>query len=257
VSTFVTGVVRRGAGLPAPVAVLPTASPGPMANSSATEDLGRTVIENSGGVLEPRFVLSPAPVHSADHATRSLQPPSTMAPIPRLSEVRTEEVSKERRPERASTPPAAHVVRGRPVCPTWIRETPADVRLQPDSLAPPDTAKPIATQTKSQDIREVTSPSIRQSANSAHLGPPKPPQIEPTRQLQFDTKRPTPAAPEFTLGDSREPATRETHNIQVKIGKVEIRSTQPPPVVQAPRRNTASGFEDLKMARNYFSRGRG
>src|SRR5262249_21943488 len=48
----------------------------------------------------------------------------------------------------------------------------------------------------------------------------------------------------------------ESRSIQVKIGRVEIRSSQPAlPVVRTPRTAGTSGFEDLRLARTYLDRG--
>lgn len=46
-----------------------------------------------------------------------------------------------------------------------------------------------------------------------------------------------------------------SRGIQVKIGKVEIRSSQPAPVVRTNRAMRTSGFDDLRLARTYLDRG--
>jgi hypothetical protein len=57
-------------------------------------------------------------------------------------------------------------------------------------------------------------------------------------------------------GGSHEPRpAQETRNIQVKIGKVEIRSNQPTPALRKTPPSRTSGFDNLRLTRTYLDRG--
>src|SRR5580765_6858729 len=74
---------------------------------------------------------------------------------------------------------------------------------------------------------------------------PQPEQVEPTPRPQ-----PFPPAPREVATK----ATLESHNIQVRIERVEIRSNQPAPLARPARPSRVSGFDDLRLARNYLDR---
>ena len=61
-------------------------------------------------------------------------------------------------------------------------------------------------------------------------------------------------APQVQKPGSQSDAASGGHSIQVRIGKVEIRTNPPPPPPGPPRRNTRSGFADLALRRAHLDR---
>jgi hypothetical protein len=200
--------------------------------------------------------ISSEAVKSPDRVESTLQPRATLAPVARSNEIRVPEVPRKEQPcipGNESEQPSPHSS----IHTATIQEAPVAVRLHPAPTIPDAAAGTVTNQIKTQDAGDAKSQvTIRQRSDSPQSDEAKLSTIEPVRQQQLEVARPTHPTAALPQDATREPA-RETHNIQVKIGKVEIRSTQPALVVQAPRRTSASGFEDLKMARNYFNRAQG
>jgi hypothetical protein len=255
VSTFLTGLVRRGAGLPSPVAIRPVTVPGPMADAGVMSNDGCAIDEKAVGTSSAQnIVTTPVTADSTARIEPAVQPGAILASVPRSTEVRAPVVpQKETTRVTESETERAVPQSSRPV--TAVQKAPVSVHLHPALSISTDTVPVAANQSKAREVGETPPANIRLRLNSLQSNAAIP-AIEPARQRQLEVSRPTQSRAALPQVVTRESA-REIQKIEVRIGKVEIRSTQPSPVVQARRRAGTSGFEDLNMARNYFSRGRG
>jgi len=239
------------------VAIRPVIGPGFMTDSAVLDNHGGTVTETIDTIVAPNVVTSPEAIKSADRVASAPQPQMASAPVPRPTEMQVQEVPGKETTTFITTREAERPVRHNSIHSATAQEAPVGVRLHPAPSIPSDTARAVPNQSKTQDTGKAPSQvSIRQRPNSPERDQTKVSPIEPARQSQIEVVRPTQTMVALSSADTPE-AARETHNIQVRIGKVEIRSTQPAPVVRAPRRTGTSGFEDLKMARSYFNRAQG
>jgi hypothetical protein len=270
VSNFVTGLVRRGAGLPPPVSIRPAAGPAQMLASPPAAAEG----------LKSRQGITPSPAVALSDHGRGLDVSRPDFPVPA---------------EPAPLPVPRPAAAPEPV--NWRLEKPSpktqETRcLQPRSEPPKAAPAPLATlQVQGEDrslaragdaARPLPPPSASTTVPTAtgeNLEPHTPPPQEGTLPLiaRLEPKPhpdavsgPTPAhplprpepsavariqpAPTTSASRGRE-KTHDSRSIQVKIGKVEIRSNQPVPVVRTTCPSRTSGFDDLRLARTYLDRG--
>jgi hypothetical protein len=223
VSTFLGGVVRRGAGLPSPVTIRP---------STAPHDLPPVVPAHAAPEGQDEFTDTPL-----------MSPASIREPLPGS-------------PLKNQAEPAP-----RPDTPTRITsrtDVPFDrvAGMQP----PPAPIDPIAAaKTAGRAQSEHRDPVVH--ASKTVLAAPRadgvPPPLPASRQ-RLEPRVESGAAgqpPPPTSSPARAHAETEPRHIQVKIGRVEIRSTPPPaPASRPARRNPRSGFDDVSLVRRYLDR---
>jgi hypothetical protein len=240
---FLAGIVRRGAGMPSPVTLRPAIGPMniPLGAPSAAD----------------------APVEAVPSSRSDARPDAPLLTQPRESRQMD---SRRNTEDRALPEPVTHV------------ESRSQSPVEPASQPPVFSTRPAIVNAVEPDrvIPPVLKPAPERSEVSASPRPASIPQSAPPAAPVATVLHPAPASivqevlvkPELkaapTPGIHREkaavpPAGRtsaESRNIQVKIGKIEIRSTQPAPVVPASRPAAKGGFDDLSLARNYLDRGR-
>jgi hypothetical protein len=249
-NNFATGLVRRSAGLTFPAAVRPA--------------LGAANIPHAAELTEPTIVGPKQDAQtnhdvtsiSAEPATprKLMSAPTPPAPSETRRIVEAPPVSREERiplqPRMDTFPPsiAGNDSRSAPVT------QPELPSLIPARISqPPVWQEPSAPTSTPIEPRPAPGPNARPTV--AHLP-------EPVRaSADLSPKPESLAALEETVAAGPENASAnhgrspEVRNIQVKIGKVEIRSTQPVSVAPAPRPTRTSGFDDLRLARTYLDRG--
>lgn len=253
-SSFVTGLVRRAAGLPQPVSIRPAAIPAQMpalpslaqeapgvhqevtvtsaagAGEHRGTDIGRTVFSPHAepAVLpHPQPAAAPEPVirrpeqptAQRENTTQWLRPRSEPAPTPvAASQGQREDRSSSRAADevRVVPPPAFATVM--PAAALGYQDGPASPLLGDTSLKIASGPRPDTVSAPAQPLPRAEFIAASAPASSNRERPP------------------------------------ESRSIQVKIGKVEIRSNQPAPVVQPNRPLRTSGFDDLRLARTYLDR---
>jgi hypothetical protein len=119
---------------------------------------------------------------------------------------------------------------------------PAD-RTEHLANRPTPISPPIPQWSKPTSPMQATQPNVSEFRTAVPVPEQKPEAMAARRAASSPPSMPS------------QEATSESRNIQVRIGKVEIRSNPPAQLVQVPQRKPATWFDDLKMARNYFSRG--
>jgi hypothetical protein len=267
VSNFLTGLVRRGAGLPLPVTILPAHGPQQIPASVTVSSQVRELAPEENQAESPvsnRSVMN-TEIKKADSAG-----PPLAIQLP------------ERAPSDVVEVTALHPRMERPIAPQPVAPSPdvsatfAVLERRPVSrragmYEKPSPAEPISTQIRpAPEAPEILPPSRAVREGSPPLQPPRRAQesqaavrqdaarsVVPLRpvpkQEQLPVARPSQPAASAAAIASRG-ATPEKRSIQVKIGKVEIRSSQPAPVVRTTRPPSTGGFDDFKLARNYLDR---
>lgn len=263
-SNFVTGLVRRGAGLPQPVSIrpalgpaqipasLPPAGPEPIAAQSpavALSDYGRgwdVGPGDSSALTGPAPLPGPQPAAAPEPVNRWPAKPSatteeTLSLQPRSELPRT-------------TPPAPLQVRGEdrwsPRAADGVRPLPPP---SPSTTAAAETGENLARHTLrlQEDPRSpIARPEPRTLPGAVSGSTPIHPLPRP-ESIAIARVQPAPAA----SASSGRGKTQDSRSIQVKIGKVEIRSSQPAPAARPNRPSRTSGFDDLRLARTYLDRG--
>lgn len=263
-SNFVTGLVRRGAGLPQPVSIrpalgqaqmpasLPPAGPGQIPAHSpavALSDYGRGLADGPrdfSALTGPAPLPGPQPAPAPEPGNRCPAKPSA-----------TTEESLSLQPRSApprTTPPASLHVRGED-------RSSADARDAVRPLPPPSPSTTAAAETgeilarHAPQFREGTlsplaRPEPRTRPDAVSGSTPAHPLPRP-ESIAIARVQPAPAA----SASSARGKTQDSRSIQVKIGKVEIRSSQPAPATRPNRPSRTSGFDDLRLARTYLDRG--
>jgi hypothetical protein len=239
-STFLDGVVQRGAGIPSPVTIRPstTSRDLPLAISSpaapeAREELPGASSAGHESIREPSPSMPyPSRLHRAEPAAALPQRVSLtngLEPMPgshHASRVAARgDTAPDRVGESRSRPPRIDPIDAVP---------PANPRR--DEPAEPAAAAPAAIV-----------PAPRTSAM------PEPPVS--SKNLEQRLEPSVPGRPPIGMSSpTRAQAAAESRNIQVKIGKVEIRST--PPALPRPSTRPAprGGFADFSMVRAYLDR---
>jgi hypothetical protein len=252
-NNFVTGLVRRSAGLSLPSALRPAPrvtnippAPGAFEPPAVEPATGRT-----GDRDFPSIFPEPAPAHAS--VTSSVSPITSetgRVPQDRL-------MSKEERlplqprvePLRQSIPsdgPTPALTRPPESSPLVIRQiTQQSVWQEPVAKV----RTPVEAGTSPDPIAKPASPQLPQPVEDFTPGPAN---LSPKPELPA-AREADESSPVVTASPGRGSAT-EARNIAVRIGKVEIRSNQPASVVQAPRPTRNSGFDDLRLARTYLDR---
>lgn len=265
-SNFLTGLVRRGAGLPLPVTIRPASGPQPMPASVTVSPHVREPTPKENQAESP---VSSESAMNTEIKNLNCAGPAPAIPWPESTPSDAVEVaSLQPRMERAMAPqPVAPsravsstfgVSESRPVSRhTGMDEKPSPVEPSSTHVRPvpevPETAVPVRSVREGspprQTPRDAPAPqaAVRQDAARSVVPHPAP---KPERLAVGQSPLPAASAPAIASRGT----TPEKRTIQVKIGKVEIRSSQPAPVVRTTRPPSTGGFDDFKLARNYLDR---
>ncbi len=269
-SNFVAGLVRRGAGLPQPVAIRPTAGPQnvphPFGDTKATDEGKSDALPGeSQRITTSELVTSQFSTRSAP----AVQPVVDARPREPLSGSKVEDKSEMR--ETASISWTRPVAIPQLTVPRALGSE--EVRLMPranDGDAKPGLAQAAIASTTLPNLHgggiAKSSRAVQESGPPQHTILPRPesqtvranaaansipvrlePQREPAAVVRSQHTASTPPT-------EKQETTSERRSIQVKIGRVEIRSSQPPTVVKASGPRSSGGFDDLKLARAYLDR---
>jgi hypothetical protein len=259
-SSFVTGLVRRAAGIPQPVSIRPAVGPAqiPVFPSTASQEL-----EGHQEVLPPPDAAERNHNRESDFERGRPVFPGQAVP------------ASESHPQPGAAP---EPVKPGPKLPVKREETTQVLLPRIEAAATPVTASPVLREDRwlphLADEAPVVPP-LAPAATPEHQDRPTPPpaeaqrktaRLEPGPPLETVSagSRPLPG-PESIAAPSVQPArpaaasgnrerSEESRSIQVKIGKVEIRSPQPAPVVRANPRLRTTGFDDLRLSRTYLDR---
>jgi hypothetical protein len=260
---FLAGLVQRGAGLPAPVTLRPVPgflhAPGPVEPTEGSQNLDANY---EGGLR----------VEQAFPETESTRMPDFSRGIaPTLADSRSEISSTGVLP---SIKTAAEA--GRPGRPEPISAQPLPVVAIHESREG-DSRTESGMQLTATTPHVIPLPTISTISNVSHVlsEPPRPsqkaekgggsvaPETAPPAVRANVVPRPesvpvlAPSHPEPARVPRHENKTSVPRTIQVKIGRVEIRSTQAPRVVRAAPKTISGGFAEFKLARTYLERSRG
>lgn len=255
-SNFLMGVVRRGAGLAMPVTVRPARGPEqvPAAVPAFAEpQLGS---ESGGSVFSERSAI-PSTSESVDQSAVRLEPRHETA-------FSTQDATPPRAVEteiRGLVQPRIEISRPEIAEKTEVREaSDPSVAVQPDglerdsaeatvSISPVKETMPPIEELRALQMQPVI-PRAKETSKPVEqkLSPKQERQAVPPAQVQAESSRASNA------GSATEAAASEKKTINVKIGRVEIRSAQPAPAVQRPRANSSSGFDDARLSRLYLDR---
>jgi hypothetical protein len=260
--SFVTGLVRKGAGLPSPVAVRPSFGPqnlpGPIATTPSTNSLPANAPEALPASDNPRL---------AARSTKIEQPAAVFRPRGVFSGTNRVEESSTENETPASIPQVRQSVTPQPhAAPSATSDVPhrkprsieSDIKPSPilspeapstNSKATPRQASRSATtsiEALEAKLRGQRSRAGEDDSKSARLPAKVVPRLE--SGIAVPTAKPSASVPQ----QAKEAG--ETRSIQVKIGRVEIRSTQPSAPVRTARKPATAGFADLTIARSYLDR---
>jgi len=255
-SNFLRGLVQRGAGLPLPVTLRPAADPlqqaasvpasfsmeephmeatraAPLFTSSsvaAQQGSNANFAERNESISQPTAVSSPEPRPAIQSTPMPIAAASHVAPEPSADAVLPRQNSanaKSQEPLTATRIPASAGEEERAVLPRPVQGS------RPAAPAQQDQSE---LKVMHRD-EEVDSLSSRPATQREHF---------PVVQL------PQPAPAATRILEKR--TIPEPRSIQVKIGRVEIRSSQPQTVVKTVRPPSPGGFDDWKLARTYLDR---
>lgn len=267
---FVTGLVRRGAGLPAPITIRPAGfkhmSLSPDMAEANPDSTPAAPITNSARITATGFPTADYPRPDAAIEQRALgvtpqhrSPPAVTAQQTSVQEV--EDVSVRRGSpglaaqsiaSRAQHSDEDHAPSRRVEPAAELSPAPAiALALPAPQLRDPATSRASQCAGKSGDAVES---SQRKHESPVEKGPAT--ELLPIRVIprQETPAQLRPAARAFAAAPNAQGKASEQRSIQVKIGRVEIRSTQPAPPVRAARRQPAAGFSDLTLARTHLDR---
>ena len=257
-SNFLRGLVQRGAGLPLPVTIRPAAGPQQAGSASVAHEERETNPDAMAATSLVRDESSLTPeVPKADFAERSDSTPHQVTvnlPGPR-SRVQWPQMRPAAAPQAPITSPELGGA-----------DQPRPRRMD-ESAQPQETPAMAHTSAAAGDELAPSSRSMQESRPAAQPSQPKPeprtvhqdaavnflPSRLAPRQERFPVVRlpqPAPSVPRIV----EKKTTPEPRNIQVKIGRVEIRSSQPATVVKPTRPQSPGGFGDWKLARTYLDR---
>ena len=264
-SGYLSSLVRRGAGLPLPVSVRPPArheslqatgasfAPASELDANVEPTRSETISVSAGNdasvtkphALPPPLLQQITPVQAGSRESDP-SPLNAQKPEPRMPLVAMPFLPQ--LPPRNASGDSSHqdVKPARPD--STARDGGIGQTRQGTARANPHLGK----------ISHVDStPIVPQKTAKAEPGPPPPgtqflaaiPRQEPAAHAHALEQRSSP--------DSRsETAATEARNIQVKIGKIEIRSSQPALPARQVRKPSNGGFGDLNLARTYLDRSR-
>ena len=264
-SNFVTGLVRRGAGLPQPVSIrpalgqaqmpasLPAAGPEQNAAESpavALSDYGHGL---DVGPHDFSALIRPAAPLPGPQSAPAPEPGNRWPAKPSATKEETLLLQPRSEPPR-TTPPATWQVRGEdrssPRAADAVRPLPPS---SPPTTAAAETGENLERHTPrlQEDTRSrIARPEPRTLPGAVSGTTPAHPLPRP-ESIAIARVQPAPAA----SASSGRGKTQESRSIQVKIGKVEIRSSQPAPAARPNRPSRTSGFDDLRLARTYLDLG--
>jgi hypothetical protein len=223
-SNFLTSVVRRGAGLPLPVSIRPATGPQQIA-AAIPISLPAADFES------PRAPIAPAP---------RTRPEATCEPLERV-------VPPSDQPETPPPPARLDVGNSGASGPPQPVIVPREVDRSGVGAG--------TTIDRSSEPGERIAPLVETRPSIVPLAGP--PSREAGPPVATAVVAPHPAVSRGSKPGTEQPVGRagpEDRSIHVKIGRVEIRSTQPAPVTRSQRQNENRGFEDLKFARTYVDR---
>jgi hypothetical protein len=261
VSDFVNGLVRRGAGLPSPVAVLPASGTRLTGNALPPVEAGLPGGEEQiAQIVEQNATALGEPASTARTPPSAARQPAGPTPAPHAEAVQWQTIPTriESHVSLSSVGQHADAPATREVAPAI--DSPGVAASEPGkrlALSPCIPADQIERKANSSAAFSQTIPQPGKQSSQPpeiHPGVAEFRAAMPVREQKPEAMAPRPTASSLPSVASHETA-RESRTIQVRIGKVEIRSSQPPTVVQAIRRAPTTAFDDLKMVRNYFSRG--
>jgi hypothetical protein len=262
VSNFLRGLVQRGAGLPPTVTILSAGGPQQhhVSIPVSSEVGGRNQKATPISLVTPESSIAPG-ISDPDFAEPS---ESTMQPVAMSLHGSTSEIHwPQIRPPAALQPVAAPE--------SGADETrPVRRRIVEDSQsAEPAVTTPIFAVPRQEGL--ATPSQFFQESSPPPHPPPCGAESLPVRQVAavgFSPARLVPNLEHFAVLRASQPAASadratqrrtgpEPHRIQVKIGRVEIRSSQPATVVRTTRPSSPGGFDDCKLARTYLDRSLG
>jgi len=260
VSNFLKSLVQRGAGLPLPVTIRPAAGPGQQAGSASVSheesETNPDVMTRASLVKDESALAGEVPnADFAEQNNSTLHQAAVTLPEPRST---TQSPLPIRLPVASPTiaSPEMSADEGQP------RPHPISSNSQPQE---PLAATRTSTATGEQE-RATPSPFLQENRPGAQPLPSKPePRVIP-QDVAVDSlpSRLAPQQEHFLVVRLPQPAPSATRvvekrttperSIQVKIGRVEIRSNQPATVVKPTRPPSSGGFDNWKLARTYLDR---
>ncbi len=271
-SSFVTGLVRRGAGLPQPVAIRPVPGPQnvphPFGATKATDE-GR-----SDALPDESQRIITSDLATSEFSTRiapAVQPMVEVRPRGDLSGSKLEDKPRFEMQERASISGTRRVAIPQHTVPRALGSE--EVRLMPRANDGDAKRGLEEAATTSTTLPNFQGGGIAKSSRTVQESGPPQQTILPRRESQPVRANAAANSIPLRLEAQQEPAavvrpqntvstpptekretTSERRSIQVKIGRVEIRSSQPTSVVRATGPRSSGGFDDLKLARAYLDR---
>jgi hypothetical protein len=266
VSSFLSNLVRRGAGLPPAVTPRP-AVPSPSPSSLSAEAVAADPADRGPGAVPATADSAPdrqaipgertGEVHAARIVDRLPAPALTPAPTFTVSSARPD-VSAIRSAREAPAVPMTHdAVSARPA-PERPRLSHAAVDRDHDAIVTP---APVPTPAMSRTADNA--PAVAARVEPSRVAPPssavtpQPLKPRPDASNVPSASLVRPAATPRVLAPSAafDVAPAAAPDVQVRIGKVEIRASQPAaPLARAARPKGSSGFAELALARAHLNR---
>ena len=236
-SNFVMNLVRRGAGMPAPVAIRPGVAPEliPPAASTPLAVADREPEGRSLSIAIAREPMTPKELRPTETAASHLPPAPTPSPSPLEPRPREPDAI----PAKAAATPAEYHATGTKAdtAKVSVSPRPGELPVVPEVTDVPDKGESGGM------------PEVRPKGDHVPLVRPVPQGALPPAVI--------PQVPPASAPSSSAGRTTGGRNIHVKIGKVEIRSSQPAPAMRPAPAKNASGFGDLRLTRAYLDRNYG
>jgi hypothetical protein len=276
VSNFLHNLVRRGAGLPLPVAVHPANGPDQMAAPAVAS----APLDDHGQDSSAEPVRPPEPSVAGSGSARFIeaspaQNPTTIPIRPFAVHTVTADQPSEPQPDPSPAPGSeahtssdkARIEPGRTVPSASVAAETLNAQLRqtsPEKMQPEISARFAGGDESRQQAKLI--PHVEAAVNLQSPAAPQP-ALSINEVIQPATKSSAPKQVQLpAMPASPKPAARtkpdqgtppEQRNIQVKIGRVEIRSNQPAPAAAPARPRNKGGFDDFALARTYLDRNRG
>jgi hypothetical protein len=273
VSSFLRNLVRRGAGVPpaiAPRPALPSSFSADAVMTATPADQGFGQIAASADSVQDRPAApgertgEPYPASITDRRPASAPAP---APISVAGPVRREAPTL-RPAQQAPAMPSAHDAVSAHTAPEPARSSHATVERDHDVIVTPvPVPTPVVSRTADNAPSVVTRAKPSRVPSSSHtVTPPRAPQSHADAQSRADAHevpavapaavvRAAALAPATTRSAAIDIAPPAAPDVQVRIGKVEIRASQPvAPPVRATQSKATTGFAELALARAHLNR---